>query len=214
VLLNVEGAEALHGDLAVLRALRRLGVRVLQPVWNHRNEAADGAMEDGDGGLSNFGRALVREMNRLGMAIDCSHLTRRGFFEVLELSEQPVLFTHGNCRALREHRRNLADDQIRALAERGGVFGISVVSSFMAEGECDVRTVADHVEHAVQVGGPAHVAYGSDFDGTDRVPVGLESAADLPNLTAELLGRGYREAELIQILGGNYLRAFEAIFGR
>jgi membrane dipeptidase len=213
VLLNVEGAEALHGQLGVLRALRRLGVRVLQPVWNHRNAAADGAMEDGDGGLSNFGRALVREMNRLGMAIDCSHLNRRGFFEVLEQSEQPVLFTHGNCRALHEHRRNLADDQIRALAARGGVFGISVVSYFMADGQCDVATVADHVEYALRVAGPAHVAYGSDFDGTDRVPTGLENAALLPNLTAELLARGHGEAELAQILGGNYLRVFETVFG-
>jgi membrane dipeptidase len=189
-------------------------VRVLQPVWNHRNAAADGAMEDGDGGLSNFGRALVGEMNRLGIAIDCSHLNRRGFFEVLERSEQPVLFTHGNCRALHEHRRNLADDQIRALAEAGGVFGISVVSYFMADGACDVATVADHVEHAVRIAGAAHVAYGSDFDGTDRVPLGLETAALLPNLTAELLARGYGQTELTAILGGNYLRVFEAVFGR
>ncbi|HEY3111652.1 MAG TPA: dipeptidase [Chloroflexota bacterium] len=213
VLLNVEGAEALQAELGVLRALHRLGVRLLQPVWNHRNAAADGVMEDGDGGLSNFGRALVREMNRLGMAVDASHLTRRGFFDLLELSEQPILFSHGNCRALHEHRRNLADDQIRALADRGGVFGISVVASFMADGECDVAIVADHVEHAIKVAGPAHVAYGSDFDGTDRVPSGLESVDLLPNLTAELLARGHGEAELAGILGGNYLRVFEAVFG-
>jgi membrane dipeptidase len=213
VLLNVEGAEPLHGQLGVLRALYRLGVRVLQPVWNHRNAAADG-VEDGDGGLSNFGQALVREMNRLGMAIDASHLNQRGFFELLELSEQPILFTHGNCRALHDHRRNLTDDQLRALAERGGVFGVSVVGAFMAEGECDVATMADHVEHAIEVAGPAHVAYGSDFDGTVRLPRGLESVDRLPNLTAELLARGHDEAELTGILGGTSLRVFEAVFGR
>lgn len=214
VLLDVEGAEALHGDLGVLRCLYRLGVRVLQPVWNHRNEAADGALEDGGrGGLSQFGRALVREMNRLGMLLDLSHLTAPGFFDVLELSEQPVLFSHGNCRQLYDHRRNLTDEQIRALAGRGGVFGISFVNSFMTDGQATVATVADHIDHVVQLVGPDYVAYGSDFDGTDVVPIGLTSVALLPNLTAELMARGYHEADLRKIIGGNYLRVFEAVLG-
>jgi membrane dipeptidase len=152
-------------------------------------------------------------MNRLGMAIDGSHLNERGFFDLLELSEQPVLFTHGNCRARFDFPRNLTDEQIRALAARGGVFGISVVSGFMADDGCDLATMADHVEHAIQVGGPAHVGYGTDFDGTSRVPTGLEDAALLPNLTAELLARGYSEGDLVAILGGNYLRIFERVFG-
>jgi membrane dipeptidase len=213
VLLNIEGAEALNGDLSVLRAFCRLGVRILQPVWNHRNAAADGAIEDGGGGLSGFGRELVAEMSRLGMALDLSHLNRAGFFDVLERSEAPVLFTHGNCRALHDHRRNLADDQIRALAEKGGVFGISFVNGFLTSGRADVARVADHLERVIQLVGPAHVAYGSDFDGTDVLPLGLESVADLPNLTAELLARGYAESDLAQILGGNYLRVFEQVFG-
>ena len=229
VILNVEGAEPLHGEIALLRVLYRLGVRMLQPVWNHRNEAADGVFSGGAGGLTSFGRELVREMNRLGMVLDLSHLNATGFFEVLELSEHPVLFTHGNCRALFEHRRNLSDEQMRALAQKGGVLGISVVSSFMvpggeaatrAEAEAilaaapgDVATVADHVDHAVQLVGPDHVAYGSDFDGTGHVPRGLDSVDLLPNLTAELLDRGYDEAALAKILGGNYLRVFERVFG-
>jgi membrane dipeptidase len=228
VLLNVEGAEALHGQIGVLAALHRLGVRVLQPVWNHRNAAADGVM-DGEGGLSNFGRSLVTEMNRLGMAIDLSHITRAGFFEVLELSEAPVLFTHGNCRAMFDHRRNLTDDQIQALAERGGVFGISLVKAFMVAGaEAGSRTaavealrtapggiglVADHVDRVVQLVGPDHVAYGSDFDGTDVLPTGIDDVTFLPHLTAELMSRGYSDADLTKILGGNYLRVFEAVFG-
>ncbi|HEV8633122.1 MAG TPA: dipeptidase [Chloroflexota bacterium] len=225
VVLNVEGAEPLHGELAMLRVLHRLGVRVLQPVWNHRNEAADGIVEEhGRGGLSEFGRALVREMNRLGMALDLSHLNQPGFFEVLELSTHPVLFTHGNCRALFDHRRNLTDEQIRALAEGGGVFGISFVDAFMGDdpgdyrpvegsdpGDC--RRVADHIDHAVQLVGPDHVGYGSDFDGTNRLPRGLEDVSHLPNLTAELLDRGYDEPSLATILGGNYLRVFERVFG-
>jgi membrane dipeptidase len=214
VILNVEGAEPLHGQIGALRALYRLGVRILQPVWNHRNEAADGALEDEDGGLSNFGRALVREMNRLGMAVDGSHLGPRGLAETIDLSEDPILFTHGNCRALFDHRRNLTDDQIRALAARGGVFGISVVHGFMTDRrECPLSLMADHVDHAVQLVGPQHVAYGSDFDGTRGVPTGLESVAELPSLTAELLSRGYREEDLTAILGGNFLRVFEQVVG-
>jgi membrane dipeptidase len=228
VMLNVEGAEALHGEIGVLGALYRLGVRVLQPVWNHRNAAADG-VEDGEGGLSNFGRSLVREMNRLGMAIDLSHVTRAGFLEVLDLSEDPVLFTHGNCRELFDHRRNLTDEQIKALAEHGGVFGISLVKAFMAKGAeagsrhaavealraapGGVGLVADHVERVVQLVGPDHVAYGSDFDGTDVLPTGLDDVTFLPHLTAELMARGYSDADLTKIVGGNFLRVFEAIFG-
>lgn len=211
VLMNVEGAEPLHGEIGVLGALYRLGVRVLQPVWNHRNAAADG-VGDGDGGLSNFGRSLIREMNRLGIAVDLSHITRAGFFEVLELSEDPVLFTHGNCREMYDHQRNLRDDQIEALAQHGGVFGISVVASFMSDDACDVATVADHLDHVVQLVGPAHVAYGSDWDGTNRVPAGLEDVSKLPNLTAELMSRGYSDEDLTKIVGGNYLRVFETVF--
>ncbi len=214
VLIDVEGAEALHGDLAVLRALYRAGVRIIQPVWNHRNAAADGVEEeDRGGGLSAFGRALVAEANRLGVAIDLSHIVARGFDEAIDLSAHPVLFTHGNCRGLFEHRRNLRDDQIRRLADRGGVFGISFVASFMGEGEVSVRHVAEHVDRAVQVAGPLHVGLGSDWDGTDLLPRGLESADLLPNLTAELMARGYSRQDLRAILGGNYLRAFRQIFG-
>jgi len=214
VLIDVEGAEALHGDLAVFRSLYRAGVRVFQPVWNHRNAAADGVEEeDRGGGLSAFGRALVAEANRLGVAIDLSHIVARGFDEAIDLSAHPVLFTHGNCRALFDHRRNLRDDQIRRLAERGGVFGISYVATFMGEGEVTVSHVADHVDHAVQVAGPHHVGLGSDWDGTDLLPRGLESAELLPNLTAELMARGYGREDLQAILGGNYLRAFRQIYG-
>ena len=214
VILDIEGAEALHGELALLRGYYRLGVRILQPVWNHRNDAAEGVIEEGlPGGLSRFGQSLVREMNRLGMMLDLSHLTAPGFRDVLELSEDPVLFTHGNCRALHDHRRNLTDEQIRALAARGGVFGISVVNGFMSSGQSDYHTFADHVDHVVQLVGPDFAAYGTDFDGTDILPMGLENVTLLPNATADLLERGYSEADLAKILGGNFLRVMREVTG-
>ncbi len=214
VILDIEGAEALHGELALLRNYHRLGARILQPVWNHRNEAAEGVIEEGlPGGLSQFGRALVREMNSLGMMLDLSHLTPPGFRDVLDLSDDPVLFTHGNCRSLYDHRRNLTDEQIRALAARKGVFGISVVSAFMGQERVDYRIFADHVDHVVQLVGPEFIAYGSDFDGTDILPIGLENITLLPNATAELLARGYSDIDLAKILGGNFLRVMEVVTG-
>lgn len=212
VLLNIEGAEGLQGSLALLRNYYRLGVRMMGLVWNHRNEVADGVGEsEAGGGLTRFGRDVVREMNRLGMLIDLAHITPKGFFEVLELSEDPVLFTHGNCRALHDHPRNLTDEQIRALAAHGGVFGISFVASFMGKETATLSTVADHIDHVCHLLGSAdHVGLGSDFDGAD-MPPGLEDVTRLPHLTAELLRRGYREADLAKLLGGNYLRVFRQV---
>ncbi len=212
VLLNIEGAEAIEGDLAALRNFYRLGVRMMGLVWNYRNEVADGAGDEAASGrLTQFGRQVVMEMNRLGMLIDLAHITSPCFYDVLELSEQPVLFTHGNCRALWDHPRNLTDDQIKALAQKGGVFGISFVNTFMNRETATLSTVADHIDHVVQVLGNAdHVAYGSDFDGCTPPP-GLENVVKLLDLTAELLRRGYTEADMAKILGGNFLRVFEQV---
>lgn len=213
VLFNIEGAEGIQGSLALLRNYYRLGVRMMGLVWAHRNEVADGnyEYEGGGGGLTVFGREVVREMNRLGMLIDLAHITPKGFYDTLELSQQPVLFTHGNCHHLFAHPRNLTDEQIHALAQKGGVFGVSFVNSFMNKPTATLKTVADHIDHACQVLGSAdHVAYGSDFDGCTPPP-GLEDVTKLPALTAELLSRGYSEADLAKILGGNYLRVFEQV---
>lgn len=214
VLLNIEGAEGIQGSLGLLRNYYRMGVRMMGLTWNHRNDVADGAAEDGSGaGLTQFGRSVVKEMNRLGMLIDLAHITAPGFFDVLELSEDPVLFTHGNCRSLWDHPRNLTDEQLKALAKNGGVIGISFVAAFMNRETATLKTVADHIDHVVQVLGSAdHVAYGSDFDGT-TTPPGLEDVTRLPDLTAELLSRGYSESDMAKILGGNYLRVFKQVLG-
>lgn len=212
VMLNIEGAEGIQGSLALLRNYYRLGVRMMGLVWNHRNEVADGTNEYGhEGGLSTFGREVVREMNRLGMLIDLAHIPPKGFYDTLELSQDPVLFTHGNVYKLHAHPRNLTDEQIKALAQKGGVFGISFVNTFMNKQTATLSTVADHIDHVVQLLGSAdYVAYGSDFDGCTPPP-GLEDVTKLPDLTAELLRRGYGEADLEKILGGNFLRVFEQV---
>lgn len=212
VLINIEGAEGIQGELALLRNYYRLGVRMMGLVWNHRNEVADGAAEEASGGgLTQFGREVVKEMNRLGMVVDLAHITQPGFYQALEVSTQPVLFSHGNCRALFDHARNLTDDQIKALAQNGGVIGISLVAGFMGRDTATLKTVADHIDHVVQLLGNAdHVAYGTDFDGT-RTPPGLEDVTKLTDLTAELLSRGYSDADMTKILGENYLRVFAQV---
>lgn len=209
--IGVEGGEVLHGSLEVLRILFRLGVRVLGLTWNDRNELADGVGEgQAAGGLTRLGVRVVQEMNRLGMVVDVAHLAERGFWDVLEASTRPVIASHAGCRALCDHPRNLSDAQLRGLAQHGGVVGICFYPDFLVpkREEATLRHVADHIDHAVQVAGPDHVGLGSDFDGIDRTPAGLEDVTRLPALTAELERRGYDEATLRKILGENFLRVF------
>lgn len=211
-ILSVEGGEAIGTDLALLRVLWQLGVRAMGLTWNERNAMADGAGESrAGGGLTAFGRDAVAEMNRLGMVVDVSHLCARSFWDVLEVSRRPVIASHSNARALCDHVRNLDDDQIRALAQAGGVMGMNFFPSFLdAQPErADIARVCDHIDHICGLVGPAHVGLGSDFDGIERTPRGLEDTAHLPALTGALLARGYSPEDLRGILGGNFLRVFQ-----
>ncbi|HEY8496697.1 MAG TPA: dipeptidase [Limnochordales bacterium] len=213
VLLSIEGGEALEGSLAALRAFYRLGVRALGLTWNGRNELADGCGDaDSGGGLTAFGRRVVQEMNRLGMVVDVSHLSERGFWDVLEISQHPIIASHSNARAVCDHRRNLYDAQIRALAERGGVMGMNFCPEFLrSDGPATLDDVVRHIDHIVNLVGPDHVGLGSDFDGIDSTPIGLEDVSRLPALTEALLARGYDEASVAKILGGNFLRVFQSV---
>ena len=209
--LSIEGGEAVGTDLGLLRALHHLGVRAMGLTWNERNAIADGAGEaDAGGGLTRFGRALVGEMNSLGMIVDVSHLCPRAFWDVLKVSRRPVIASHSNARALCDHVRNLDDAQIRALAEAGGVMGMNFYAAFLDRdpARADIARLCDHIEHICDLVGPEHVGLGSDFDGIDRPPTGLEDVSRLPALTEALLARGYSEATLAGILGGNFLRVF------
>jgi membrane dipeptidase len=205
VLLTLEAGEALAGQLASLAAYQARGVALFQPVGHHADSDLQGSLERPTGGLTPFGRAVITEANRLGLLLDISHLSPTGQAETIAHSAWPVAFSHGACRALVDHPHNLTDAQLRRLAARGGVFGLAVVDAFLG-GASDVETVVHHIDHAIQLIGPAHVGLGTDFDGTDRLAAGLASVDRLPNLTAALLARGYGEVDLAAILGGNWLR--------
>lgn len=213
--LSIEGGEAVGTDLALLRALHALGVRAMGLTWNERNAIADGAGEDrAQGGLTEFGRQVVLEMDRLGMVVDVSHLCERSFWDVLEVSRGPVVASHSNARSLCDHVRNLRDEQIRALAQAGGVMGMNFFASFLDEepARADVGRVCDHIDHVCGLVGPRHVGLGSDFDGISRTPRGLEDCSRMPAITVELLRRGYAEADVRLILGDNFLRVFRAVW--
>lgn len=211
-ILAVEGGEALEGSLEVLRILYRLGVRCLTLTWNHRNELGDGIYEEETkGGLTRFGKNVVREMNRLKMLVDVAHLSEAGFWDALEVSSEPVIASHANCRSICPHPRNLTDGQIKALAGAGGVIGVCCYPGFVHESAPSLEKLLDHMDHLADVGGIDCIGLGSDFDGFQGSLPGLEDAGRLPALTKGLLSRGYREEEVRKILGGNFLRLLKGM---
>lgn len=213
--MAIEGGEALEGDLGVLRVLHRLGLRAVGLTWNERNNIADGVGDcRSGGGLSEFGASLIAEMNRLGILVDVSHLSDPGFWDVISLSKQPIIASHSNARAVCNHRRNLTDDQIKALAKNGGVMGMNFCAAFVREdGQPSLDDLLNHIDHIVQLVGPEHVGLGSDFDGISAAPEGLSDASKMPLITEGLVKRGYSDQQIRLILGENYLRVFRQVWG-
>lgn len=218
VVLALEGAEALGGELPALHAFHRQGVRMVSLTWNHCNAAGDGVDVPDAGGLTEFGRELVAEMNRLGVIVDVAHLASAGVRDVLEISRCPVVASHANAHALCPNRRNLTDEQLRAISDRGGVVGVTFVPQFIVpRGQATLARLLDHVDHMVRVAGIDHVGLGSDFEGFAIGPDNVPELADvscLPHLTGGLLRRGYSVDEVKKILGGNFLRLFKEVTER
>ncbi len=211
-MLGFEGGEFLDESIESLRMFAKGGLRLLTLTWSQRNALGDGAAESGTrGGLTNFGKRVVKECAELGVVVDVSHLSEAGFWDVIDASEEPIVASHSNCHALYAHPRNLTDDQIKAVAESGGIVGITLNPEYMVtEGDADVDTVCDHIMHALDVAGEDHVGLGTDLDTFDgSAPVsGID---ELPLITAELLRRGVARKVINGILGGNWLRVIRAV---
>jgi len=222
-LLSIEGGEAVEGSLALLRGFYRLGVRAMGLTWNQRNDIADGVGEkSGGSGLTDFGVSLVKEMERIGMLVDVSHLSDSSFWAVANIAERPFIASHSNCRALASHPRNLTDQQIEALAKKGGVIGVVFCPAFVDDNSDNVslKRLCDHIDHIKSVAGVDHIGLGSDFDGfgaplggTDAPKIVLKDVSEMPKLTEELVSRGYTEEEIKKILGGNWLRVYKEVLG-
>jgi membrane dipeptidase len=224
-ILGMEGAEPILTELDLLRLFYRLGQRHLGLTWNYRNALADGGYEGRKGGgLSNFGRAVVKELNRLGMVVDVAHMTPNGMREVLALSEQPIIHSHGGTRGINpSHPRTVDDDVLEAMAANGGVFCVTSVPGAMTAdpATATLDDMLDHVDHAVRVMGADHVGLGADFDvyqshlglPPERWLADLEEVDKWPNVTAGLLARGYQEADVRKIMGENLQRVFSQVIG-
>ena len=212
IMLGIENGRALEGNVDNVDYFARRGVVYITLCHNGDNDLCDSAKgEQTYGGLSSFGREVISRMNNLGMMVDLSHAHERSFYDALEASVTPIVCSHSSCRALCNHPRNLTDDQLRALANRGGVCQITLYPGFLlTNSEATIYDAMEHLDHAIQVAGIEHVGLGTDFDGDGGVP-GLADASELLNFTMQLLHRRYSEADIQQIWGGNFIRVMRKV---
>lgn len=213
VFLGIENGCALAGNLDNIDYFYRLGVRYITLCHNGDNLLCDSAMQslDTHNGLSEFGRQVVLKMNAVGMMVDVSHVGEKSFWDTVALSTKPIIASHSCCKALRNHPRNLTDEQIRAIARSGGVVQICLYKHFLSD--TDVATVADavrHIKHVVELVGVDYVGIGSDFDGGGEI-AGATSENQLINITKALIKEGFDDDKISKILGGNLLRVFRSI---
>ncbi|WP_129726730.1 dipeptidase [Ectobacillus funiculus] len=204
-LLTLEGCDAIGSSLTRLQTLYRLGVRSVGLTWNYANAVADGALETRGAGLSDFGKQVVQQLNEYRLWTDVSHLSERGFWDVMQLAHFPIA-SHSNCYSLCPHPRNLKDEQIRALIARNGRIGITFVPMFLTEGgPAAITHILQHLEHICSLGGEHHVGFGSDFDGITETVHNLGRYAEYENLKNELV-KHYTEEQVHSFLYGNFMR--------
>ena len=262
--MGIEGGHSIENNLGLLRNYYRLGVRYMTLTWSNTNDWADSSGDIDDptvkhhNGLTDFGKQVVAEMNRLGMMVDISHVADKTFWDVVEVTKAPLLASHSSARALTQAARNLTDDQLRAVAKTNGVVMVNFYPAFIDEkwrqawndckaerqkeqdaleaeyhakglpvpytasdaidrkyaakiGRAPFDSLIDHFDHVIKVAGIDHVGIGTDFDGIAQPPGGIDSAADLPKITAALMARGYTADNMKKLLGGNLIRVFREV---
>lgn len=219
-LIGIEGGHAIQDSLDKLREFYGRGVRYMTLTHTNTNNWADSSGDIGDAavkhhnGLTDFGKDVVREMNRLGMMVDVSHVADKTFYDAVEVSRAPVIASHSACRALANVSRNMTDQMIVELAKKGGVVQVNFYCNFLNAERPPHATLDDvvaHIDHIRQIAGIDAIGIGSDFDGIDCAPVGLEDVSKFPNLTRALLEKGYSAEDIRKIYGGNFLRVMKAV---
>lgn len=212
-MLSLEGGEPFTEGLHTIAAFRDMGVRMAALTWNHENALGTPHQVDETTGLTAYGIQVVREMQRLRMAVDVSHLNIAGFYDVLNRTDQPPLASHSCCRALCDHSRNLTDQQLKDLFSAGGYVGVNFYPRFLKDGDqaCTLLDIVHHIDHMHQLGGQGKVGFGSDFDGITLKPEGMKDPRDFPSLLAALKERGYQDQALRDIAGQGFLDYFERI---
>ena len=208
IMLGIENGIALDGKIENLQHFADRGIVYMTLCHNGDNDICDSASktQNTHGGVSAFGEQVIREMNRLGILVDMSHAGEKSFYDALDISKKPIVCSHSSARALCDHPRNLTDDQMRALAAKGGVAQTTIYHGFLRkDAEATIVDVIAHLEHAIQVMGIDHVGLGTDFDGDGGVP-GLADCSELIHFTRQLLARRYNDEDIQKIWGGNFLR--------
>jgi membrane dipeptidase len=258
-LMGIEGGHAIEDSLRTMRMFYKLGIRYITLTHTNTNDWADSSGDVNDvavqhhNGLTDFGREVVREMNRIGMMADVSHVSDKTFYDVVEVSRAPIIASHSSCRALANHPRNMTDDMLKAVARNGGVVMVNFYDGFLDPrkvelsgrtrtvqedltkqfpndpkrvtdevekfrkandpGKTPMSVLIDHFDHIVKVAGIDHVGIGSDFDGVplNGLPEGMEDISKLPNITYELMKRGYSDGDIKKVLGENFLRVMSRV---
>ena len=207
IMLAIENGLALEGDIRNLQHFADRGIVYMTLCHNGDNDICDSARgSNTHNGVSDFGEQVIREMNRLGILVDLSHAAEKSFYDALDISTKPIVCSHSSSRALCDHPRNLTDDQMRALAAKGGVAHTTLYPGFLRkDGEACILDAIAHLEHAIDIMGIDHVGLGTDFDGDGGIR-GLADASELINFTRALLRRRYSETDIEKIWGGNWLR--------
>ncbi|GHT18629.1 dipeptidase [Bacteroidia bacterium] len=211
IFLGIENGYGLGKDIDNVKKFADLGVRYITLSHNGDNDLCDAATKSYQehNGLSDYGKEVVREMNRCGIMVDISHTSEKTSFDVLEVSTKPIIASHSSAKAVHNHPRNVSDKLMRAIAAQGGVIQVCLYSPFLKKGgQATVSDAVDHIDHIVTTVGIDHVGIGSDFDGGSEL-ADAKGAADMPQITAELLRRGYSEKEIAKIWGGNLMRVLE-----
>lgn len=212
MLLSIEGCEVFARGLSVIGDYRARGVRMAAITWNHPNALGTPHCVDATTGLSDYGLNAVREMQRLKIAVDVSHLNEAGFYDILRKTDVPPMASHSCARALRDHTRNLTDRQLRELFRAGGFVGLNFYPQFLTDQPvCTIDTLVDHIRHMYDLGGAGMVGFGSDFDGIDTKPENLDNPADFPNLIEGLRKRGFDESDMADIAGEAFIGYFARI---
>ena len=211
-MLSVEGGEVFEPGIHTVQLYRDKGVRMAALLWNNENALGYPAKSGDKRGLTDYGLQVAREMQRVGMAVDVSHLNEAGFYDLFAKTDRPPMASHSCCRALCDHFRNLTDEQLRLMIREGGFVGVNFYPHFLSEdGRADAALVARHIDHICQLGGAEIVGFGSDFDGIETTPDNVRHPGDIPNLLDELRRLGYDDAAIEGIAGENLKRYFARI---
>lgn len=231
VMFDLEGGVALHEELGMVEVYHRLGVRWMLFAYN-KNNALGGGCDDNDQGLTPFGRRVLNEMREVGMVVCCSHTGERTALEIMDRAQMPVIFSHSNPRALRNHYRNISDRLIQACAATGGVISVVGIGDFLGDNDNRSETLVRHIDYLVQLVGPDHVGIGLDyvFDEQELIDflrnnphtfppekysagIKMVQPEQIPEIVGLLLARGYRSEDIGKILGANHLRVAQAVWG-